>query len=49
LRMRRKRRLPVISSTLRAPAGFAGVNLFIAKTPDWRLLTRAPPLTNAAR
>jgi hypothetical protein len=34
--MRLKRREPVISSTLRAPAAFADVNLFMAKNSRWR-------------
>jgi hypothetical protein len=48
--MRLSRRLPVISSTLRAPAGFAGVNLFIAETLFWAGFYHASwPLTNATR
>ena len=38
LRMRRRRRLPVISSTLRAPAGLAGVYLFIDRLRIVRFL-----------
>jgi hypothetical protein len=48
--MRLSRRLPVISSTLRAPAGFAGVNLFMAETLFCAGFYHAsPPLTNATR
>jgi hypothetical protein len=42
--MRLSRRLPVISSTLRAPAGFAGVNLFMAENS---LLGRLLPRVSA--